>query len=257
VALSMTQADHDIIRRIYERGTVTGSSGKVQPLHSAIDAREGAFLKRIVLSDPSVRKTLEVGCAFGLSSLHICLATVDRLGADHTIIDPEQNKSWDGVGIKNLESAGIDFFHLIEAKSEFALPQLLEEDEGEFDLVFIDGWHTFDHTLLDCFYATRLLRVGGYLVIDDLDWASVSRAVAFLRCYPCYQVFDEVADVSPPSWKQTVLRVILAPVPRRVLNRLLNPALYRRLFERRSARMIALKKISEDNRGWDWHDDRF
>ena len=36
-----------------------------------------------------------------------------------------------------------------------------------FDFIFIDGWHTFDYTLVDMFYADRLLRIGGYLLIDD------------------------------------------------------------------------------------------
>jgi Methyltransferase domain len=68
--------------------------------------------------------TLEVGCAYGLSSLFICSALQERHGATHTIIDPYQNGY--GVGIRNLEDAGLRFFNLIENKSEFALPKLLE-----------------------------------------------------------------------------------------------------------------------------------
>ena len=126
------------------------------------------------------------------------------------------------VGVKNLEEAGIRFFNLVEVKSEFALPRILEQGEGKFDFVFIDGWHTFDHTLLDCFYATRLLRVGGYLAIDDVIFKSVRRVVDFLLNYPCYELLRSLGRV-----KDTDLR------------------------------MVVLKKISEDTRSWDWHDDRF
>ncbi len=144
-----------LINKLYETGLVEGQSGQFHKLHSAIDREEGAFVQSIIRDDPTIRNTLEVGCAYGLSSLHICSAIHGRPGASHTIIDPFQNTDWDGAGIRNLKTAGIEFFDLIEVKSEFALPHMLEKAEGQFDLVFIDGWHTFDHTLLDCFYATR------------------------------------------------------------------------------------------------------
>lgn len=164
-----------IIQRIYEAGVVTGRSGKVHELNSSIDSTEGEFLFDIIEKDPKILRTLEVGCAYGLSPLHICSATKGRPGASHTIVDPFQNTSSGGVGTKHLREAGIDFFELVEVKSEFALPRILEMTEGQFDFIFIDGWHTFDHTLLDCFYATRLLRVGGYLAIDDVTFPSVKR----------------------------------------------------------------------------------
>jgi len=92
--------------------------------------------------------------------LYICSAIRGRDGASHTILDPFQHPEWDAVGITNLEKAGIDFFNLIERKSELALPVLLDQMEGAFDFIFVDGWHTLDQVLLDCFYATRLPRVG-------------------------------------------------------------------------------------------------
>lgn len=166
----------DFIRKIYRDGTITGRDGKTHPLHSAIDQEESDFLYNLVRGDAGIKKTLEVGCAYGLASLSICLAAKHRAGASHTIVDPFQNTQWDGIGIKHLKEAGVDFFTLIESKSEFGLPQILRESEGQFDLVFVDGWHTFDHALLDCFYATRLLRVGGYLAVDDANFESVGRA---------------------------------------------------------------------------------
>jgi predicted O-methyltransferase YrrM len=45
---------------------------------------------------------------------------------------------------------------------------LLERNE-KFDLAFIDGWHTFDHTLLDAFLSYRMLNIGGLLIIDDVQ----------------------------------------------------------------------------------------
>ena len=55
------------------------------------------------------------------------------------------------------------------------------------DLVFIDGWHTFDYTLVDAFYANELLRVGGYLVIDDAQHSGVAKCVRYIE--PNYKSF--------------------------------------------------------------------
>ena len=137
--------------------------------------------------------------------LHICAALRGRKGVSHTIIDPYQytsepsGKSWDGAGIAGLERAGFDFFHLLEMRSEFALPKLLEQGENQLDLIFIDGWHTFDHTLLDCFYATRLLRIGGILILDDVRRPSIKSVVKFLKSYPCYEEIGHVGEPPPPS----------------------------------------------------------
>lgn len=202
------------IERIYETGIVIGTSGKKYPLHSHIDPEEGMFLHKIIAADLRVCRTLEVGCAYGLSSLHICLATSSRSLATHTIIDPFQYSQWDGVGVKNLKDSGLNKFHLIEEPSELALPALLRSHEFAFDFVFIDGWHTFDHTLLDCFYATRLLRVGGYLAIDDAAMPGVRLAVDYLAEYPCYSMFETLGEDS---------------------------------------RMVVLRKVDDDCREWYWY----
>jgi predicted O-methyltransferase YrrM len=246
-----------IIEKIYETRSVVGRSGQVHPLQSEIDREEGEFLFSLIRDDPGIRRTLEVGCAYGLSSLYICAATRDRAGASHTIIDPYQNTEWDGGGVANLERAGIDFFKLLEIKSEFALPQLLEHNEGQMDFIFLDGWHTFDHTLLDCFYATRLLRVGGVLALDDLSYPSIRRVVDFLKNYPCYGELGSVRCKKPKSWKRMAARALSFPVSRRTWAKILAPTLYRRIFEDYNPRMIALRKTREDTRSWDWHIDLF
>lgn len=246
-----------IIAKIYEMGTVAGQSGKVHELSSAVDREEGELLFEVIKNDPGIVKTLEVGCAHGLSSLHICSAIQERAGASHTIVDPFQKTSWDGVGIRNLEEAGIDFFNLIEVKSEFALPRLLEEKEGAFDFIFIDGWHTFDHTLLDCFYATRLLRVGGYLAIDDTCFRSIRPVVSFLKKYPCYEEYGSVNGKTSRTWKNNIAKMLLSPIPQRLWAKVLLPNLHRMIFETQTTRMIVLKKTKEDDRDWHWHDDTF
>lgn len=246
-----------LIQSIYQSRTVTGKSGAAIPLIGEIDPAEGAFLHRIISQDSRIAKTLEVGCANGLASLHICDALGARAGAHHTIIDPFQNSQWDGVGVRNLEQAGIRFFELIEKKSELALPELLGRGEAQFDLVFIDGWHTFDHTLLDCFYATRLLRTGGCLVIDDVGLSPVGRVTDYLSHYPCYEIFATLADAQPHSFKHRAARAVLNLLPATKRKRLFHPTFISRVFDEKSPRMIAFKKTAEDRRAWNWFPDGF
>ena len=242
------------ITAIYESRKVTGASGAEHPLEAEIGPDEGEFLHKIISADPTVVRTLEVGCAYGLSSLHICHALRDRPEARHTIIDPFQNTQWDGVGVSNLARAGVDFFRLIEKRSEFALPEVLAADgEGKFDFVFVDGWHTFDHTLLDCFYATRLLRVGGYLAIDDLLIRPVHRAADYVALYPCYRTHATLCAAAGVSLKRRATRAVLSLVPRARRAALLHPEFTRAAFADEPVEMIAFQKIAEDTRGWDWY----
>lgn len=247
----------EFIASIYDSRSVVGRSGQVHELTGEIDRREGEFLFSIINDDSTIRRTLEVGCAYGLSSLHICSATRERPGASHMIIDPFQNTRWDGAGIVNLEAGGIDFFALNELKSEIALPKLLEKNEGQFDFIFIDGWHTFDHTLLDCFYATRLLKVGGVLAIDDVSFPSGKRVCNYLRNYPCYQQIGHVGIMRSKSWKRVVARLLCSPISEEAWSKILSRTLYRRIFEDEGSSMVALRKFKEDNRNWDWHNDDF
>jgi len=240
-----------IIDEIYRRGVVRDSTGREYELHAHIDQVEGKYLHGLISSDESVTTTLEVGCEYGLSSLYICEALRNRPGVSHTIVDPYEMTAGHGVGISNLEIAGIDFFDLIMEPSELALPKLLRERPASFDLVFIDGFHTFDQTILDLYYANRLIRVGGYIVVDDCNMASVSKAVSYYLNYPAYEHVKQI-PVTPRNWKG-----YSAKIGRFLLVRPLAVALPMPLYDRfylriRYPRMVALRKVSDDNRDWGW-----
>lgn len=239
-----------VIDEIYRTRIVHDASGNEYDLRSEVDPAEGNYLHQLISSDNSITKTLEVGCAHGLSSLHICEALRNRPNASHVIIDPNQMSGWHGVGIAHLEQAGIDFFNLIPEPSELALPELLRSQPGSFNLVFIDGWHTFDQTMLDLFYANRLVRVGGYIVVDDCQWESVSAAISYYRNYPA---FEQVEPIKAYTGKQRVARAITTAF-RPGLARLILPAsLYSHYYRRMSfATMVAFKKVTEDTRSYTW-----
>lgn len=237
--------------------TVVGKSGKTYPLLHSHKQKEGTFVHNLVSADTWVSKTLEIGCAQGLFSLQICSATQGRKGALHTIIDPFQNSLWDGVGIQTLLDAGLRFFEFIEKKSELALPLLLLRDEAQFDFILVNGWHTFDHVVLDCFYATKLLKVGGYLVLDSVSLPSVKRLSALLSTWPCYEEYASVRDSFQTPRSLQILRRISEVWRKNDAGDFVSEFVRRWELSSQKTRMVAFKKAEPDSRTSTWHDDSF
>jgi predicted O-methyltransferase YrrM len=245
---------NDFVENIYKTRLVQDESGNEYELHSEVDKFEGELLHAVISSDQTIRRTLEIGCAYGLSSLHICSALSTRESARHVIIDPAQHAYWHGVGVYNLKRAGFSFFELIERPSEFILPELAQSEAGTYDLVFIDGVHTFDHTLLDFFYANHLIRIGGYIVLDDCTTASISRVVSYISKYPCYRLLSQFSrnlyKKSPISRIAKMARLLL---PTSMSVYLLPKHLYDRYYSRAMyPSMVVLKKVEVDGRNSDW-----
>jgi hypothetical protein len=95
-------------------------------------------------------------------------------------IDPFQTTQWKSFGLNLIKDIKLNNNHnLYEDKSYIMLPKLLEKKEV-YDLIFIDGWHTFDYTLLDFFYADLLLKVGGIIIIDDAMHQGVGKCLRYL-----------------------------------------------------------------------------
>ena len=163
-------------------------------LHSAINFPEADFLYNIILKNKCF-KIIEVGMAYGISSLFICFALKKmhrELKLEKgllTSIDPFQDTQWENIGRLNLEKADLlDYNDLILSKSELALPKLVKNfGEQSIDLIFIDGWHTFDATLIDLYYSTKLLKLKGLLIIDDIKHPGVAKVARYiesnLTCY--------------------------------------------------------------------------
>ena len=58
------------------------------------------------------------------------------------------------------------------------MAQLLEKGNG-FDLIFIDGMHLFDYTLVDIYFSVKLLKINGIIVIDDALHPGVQKCVNY------------------------------------------------------------------------------
>lgn len=253
----MEDRAHQIILDIYRTGKVFDRSGKAHTLVGAIDQDEGQFLQRLVREN-EIRRTIEIGCAYGLSSLYICEALSGKRSPHHTIIDPHQSTEWSGVGTYHLERAGFGFFELIERPSELALPELVREGL-RFDLALIDGWHTFDQVLLDFYFLDRLVRAGGIIVFDDVEWPSVNKAIRYLSNYPNYMLIGGANRTRSRKrrWLNTgklALRPLTRLLPGRLAKEFFDDSVIRLDSELGlDTSMLALRKVAAGGRSYDWY----
>jgi predicted O-methyltransferase YrrM len=134
----------------------------------------------LVAEDPTT--VIEIGLAYGSSALAIAEALVDR-GSDqarHLIIDPYQ-EHFQRAGWEAMVGAGLESLcSLIEARSQMALPRLLEAGFMA-DAAFVDGSHLFHNVFVDLYYLRELVRPGGLVILDDCSWSSVATAVRYFE----------------------------------------------------------------------------
>jgi predicted O-methyltransferase YrrM len=242
---------HPYAARILQSGSMETPDGSVVEINSQISREEGMFLQRLAEEiKPDV--SLEIGVAFGISSLFIC-EVLARIGAaKHIAIDlgPIQKRGSEtldrfGLGLFNLERCG--YAHFVEPyamPSEIALPDLLRHGQ-RIQFAFIDGWHSFDHALVDFFYVNKMLDVGGVVVFHDAAHPNIRKLVRHVLTYPAYFFYG--AAEKPKA---------VFSSKRKGLEKTIAYALFglRQLYPDKP-NCVALKKIAEDQREWTWFKD--
>jgi predicted O-methyltransferase YrrM len=213
-------------RRMVESGVAQSADGTELKIHSQIHPDFSEALYRTVLREkPEV--ALEVGMAFGFSTLAV-LSAFRELGRGCLIsIDPNQSSQWHGAGKRAVELAELSNYHrLIEDFDYLALPELLKQGT-KLGFAYIDGWHTFDYALLDWWYIERMLAVQGVVAFNDCHMPAVDKVLAFIRSHRRYAEIDSGLKiqelwqsrrtklwkwltgqklVSPPRWQDRYFR---------------------------------------------------
>lgn len=198
----------EVLQQVLTSRKVWNSRGDTEEVRGAISPASCAKLQELVeLVD--ARRTLEVGCATGVSTLAI-LSKLEQLGGDrtHIAIDPNQTgyeSGYSGIGVEMVRRAGLQQrFTLIEKPSHLGLPALLAEGR-KFDFIFIDGWHSFDYAFVDYYYSDLLLNDGGILVFDDVCMPPIRHVCWFLETHKPYDFLGGPATLSTmhPWFKAT------------------------------------------------------
>lgn len=250
-----------VLARILETGTVGEGSDRTSLRHpefpeklSHVSRATGELLQRAIREvRPEV--SLEIGLAFGVSTLFICEA-LQELAAPgvHIVLDPYQHGKWRGLGLKNLQEAGfasLVSFH--EEPAELYLPKLLAEGR-RIDFAFIDGLHRFEQAFVEFYYINRLLRVGGLVLFDDAVRRSVNRVIRHALTYPAYEVWGSTQTAPRArSVRGTLRRALTGFAP---VRRLVRPDVLRRDWDLGIAgRCVGLRKVAEDQRATHWDAD--
>lgn len=170
-----------LIDEIYKSQKVNSSDDKPRDAFPvSLSYSDGVALHQVITETKSLR-TLEVGMAYGISSLFILQGLEDNGGGEHIAVDPYQKGWWEEIGKLNVARAGFSSsFRCIEHPSFTVLPQLLSEGK-QFDFIFVDGNHRFEFILVDFFFADRLLRVGGRVMFHDTWLPSIRKIMSFIH----------------------------------------------------------------------------
>jgi len=230
-----------ILQEIYDTKTVHDSEGNgINAFPTSIHYDTGNILYDAVRKKQP-EKALEIGMAYGLSTLFICQALQDIGKGNHTAIDPAETTVWKSIGLLNIKRAGLEnLLRFYGNPSYEVLPELLKKGE-RFDFVFIDGSHLFDYTLLDFFYADRLLSTGGYIMFDDLWMPSVRRVLAFILRNRGYRIALGPWENLNTGWRRK-LTVMIQNIFQDPLGFYFSPKV--------RSHYCIVEKISDDNRPW-------
>ena len=128
------------------------------------------------LVEHSSKNCLELGFYHGLSSAYIAavlsanggghLTTIDLLGAR------DKRPNIDGL-LEELQLSQLVTVFYEPRSYTWRLMKVIEAGGGEsFDFCYIDGGHSWDVSGFAFFLVEKLLRPGGSVLFDDLNWTS-------------------------------------------------------------------------------------
>jgi cephalosporin hydroxylase len=171
-----------VLEKMYRTRIAVGRSGHATQHIGGLSTVNNLLAIRHLMQEMRPDRTLEIGLACGGSAL--LFASMHREhdmppGKQHTAIDAYQ-EAFDDVGILNLERADLSgYVHLVRERSSLALPKLMESG-ATFGIIYIDGSHQYEDVFCDFYYASRLLKHGGYIMFDDSTDKQVRRVIRYI-----------------------------------------------------------------------------
>ncbi len=237
------------LEEIFTTGKFVNQRGETVKVHSETNREQCRYLQKII-EDHGFRKSVEIGFAYGTSTLAI-VESIARADGHHVVIDKFQHSSWGGNGLDLVEKAG--FRERVTFHEEFCyimLPSLLER-KMSFDFAYIDSTKQFDWLLVDFFYLDLMLDVNGVIVFDDVTFPSIRKLLRFLSQYPHYRVHSQFPRNSlAKKWVRAAGKLGRLPHAEKLLR---NEILRTDTELGVNAHAVALQKTGPDERRWDWH----
>jgi len=163
------------------------------------------------------RDVLELGFAHGVSTCYMAAALEEIGGGSLTTIDLENSRKREPSIDDLLGQCGFSdrvTVHFEPRSFTWRLMRMLEQPSPPmFDLVYLDGGHSWDVTGFGFFLVDKLLRDDGWLIFDDIDWTFATSPA--LSEKPVVQEMPEDFRETPQVRKVFELLVMQHPDYRR------------------------------------------
>jgi predicted O-methyltransferase YrrM len=177
----------DYLKRMYDSNLAEDLNGKDFQIDAVtrISQEQGNALFQLA-KQPNVSQCLEIGFAYGFSTIHILEGLLGKAGSSHTAIDPFEDIYWGGVGLKAVQNLGFDNFKWIKDLSIHAITNFIQV-KHKFDYIYIDGNHRFDDILVDFYLSDQVLNINGFLILDDMWMKSTLLVKKFISTNRDYE----------------------------------------------------------------------
>lgn len=171
---------------MYRGESQPGMDGQRYPIDpiTKISPSQGMWIYHFCLSTQA-KTTLEIGMAYGYSTIYFLAAIAKNQMGHHTAIDPFQRSYWNSIGLAHAQALAPgkhpeSSFRLIEDRSSRVATDFARSNDT-FEIIFIDGNHRFDDVLVDFYLYAPLCAIGGHIIFDDMWMSSIQTVIAFVR----------------------------------------------------------------------------
>lgn len=236
---------NQVLEEILKTGFTQKLDGSPHKVIGQISEEEGLLIQDCA-KECRANTSVEIGLAFGTSALFICESLRKNSNTKHYIIDPYQNfeHSYAGIGLNNLKRAGFEnIIRFLEKPSHLGLAQL-ESEKVMVDLAFVDGWHTFDHVMVDFFMVDKILHEGGIVIMDDSDWPAIEKVCSFISSNRSYEFIRGTSPRSTLNGNENEIHK--KGISEKIKNVISKPSEKKNRYG-----AMAFRKISHDKRSWD------
>jgi predicted O-methyltransferase YrrM len=242
---------HPLLEEIFTTKQFRNSKNEIVKVSSETGKGQCQYLQELI-RNKGYSRSLEIGFAYGTSTLAIIEEIAKRNGR-HTVIDKFQLEGWGGNGLDLVRQAGYgDNLEFIGKFCYASLPELMAAGR-RFDFAYIDSTKQLDWLLVDFFYIDKMLETGGMIVFDDVTFPGIRKLLRYLSQFPDYRIHSQYPANAPSSGLRKAVSVFRSlPGAKKVLR----PEVLVSDYEMGlNADCIALEKMGDDKRGWDWHVD--
>ncbi len=250
-----------VAEKILKTRRIHGPDGTEYSLKAAIDNGFGEHLQDII-AEIRPKYTLEIGLAYGISSLYICEALQKVDAKCHTVIDPYQTQIWHGAGLHQLQTAGYEsILEFTEEHPHTFFPRMLAERGEHLDFCFIDGPKRFDLVMVNAFYLMKMLRPGGVLFFDDVNcFEGVAKVCRFIAQLPNFEVYRPYRTSESPTLRMQMSQAakrtfgnVITAIPS--LKRAVRPKLFLDAKLDMNAGGVGFQKSDAAEAAWDFYSD--